>query len=756
MTTALDARDSLFGLVHEDVQYKLTIAKDAKSNKDAPSVRVASFRAVESLSELFTYKILVGTEPDSVAELENGLGREATFAIEEDGRVARVVHGIITDVMPDGAFIGKNQARVLLVLEPTMANLRHSGGFRIFQNMPINEIVEEICKTEQIECFWNVLGVPPKREYCTQLDESDLEFIKRIASEEGMHFYFQHDEAKTKLVFANDPGGYQDIDEKANQGGKHAPFTISFNDTGGAVSGEHVRSIRRMQSVRVGAFEHRDYDPLSKMSGMGTVTIIERAETEGEETPANSHKREVRDYPGRFTDQQIAKELAKRRLDELRSDAAVIAGTASSHRLTAGKTFTLEGHREDGFNQKLLVTHVRLDGAVQGASRDAGGFRASTGFTSFSAVPAKATIHPKRMQKPPSRLQSARVVGPKDGDPHIDEHGRIKVRFFWDRLPESNKDSSCWIRMMTPVAHRDEGFWQVHKVGSEVLVDFIDGDIDRPVILGAIYNKVQVQPNPLPVEVAKSTWKTRSIPGNAGFNEITQDNSAGKEEIYLHAQKNLREVVLANHKETIGANQSSTIGANRSATIGANETVTIAGKRTERVTTGEDVFIRAGRTHTIETGDDMLVVKEGNRTVDVQQGKLIVKVKQLRDETIEAGEKVVIKSGRTHTIQTGDDNLEVTTGSRKIGVKAGNHTREVAEVDKTKAKKIELEAAEEIIIKCGDASISLKKDGTIKLEGTSEIFAKVVASSLKLEPAKATLNGGPEAEVLGGEVKVNA
>jgi len=160
---------SLLGLLYEDIEYKLTI-----TDVEASTFRVASFSSVEQLSELFQFTITLGVDLSSIGKLEEALGREATFTIELNSKAARIVHGIITDVAPSGKFVGKDEAEVVVLLEPQLANLLYSGGFRIFQNMPIHEIVKEICKPEQIECLWYVHPIPEPREYCTQFDETDF------------------------------------------------------------------------------------------------------------------------------------------------------------------------------------------------------------------------------------------------------------------------------------------------------------------------------------------------------------------------------------------------------------------------------------------------------------------------------------------------------------------------------------------------------------------------------------------------------
>ncbi len=753
MASAPDA-SSLFGAVHEDIEYELKIT-DVKDDL----LRVASFTATEELSLPFTYTLVVATDPgsDSVASLEQALGRDASFAIKKDGEVARIAHGIITSVVPDGTFLGKTQAGVTIVLEPRMANLRYSGGFRIFQDMAVHEIVAAIFEPEQIDVLWHVHGTPPKREYTTQFDESDLAFVTRIAGEEGMHYFFSHTEEKTTVIFSSEPDGYQEIEKK---------LTLAFHDDIGAVHGEHVRSIRRAQSIRTGAFEHRDYNFLQPKEA-----LVARAETKGQETTANSHKREMRDYPGRFIDKDgKGKTRAQMRLDELRSDAFVVHGTALSLRFAAGYTFTMDGHREDGFNRKLLLTGVTMEGSVQGALRDGGGFRATVKLATFKAVPAEIPIHPRRRPKPLSRLQTARVVGPKDGDPYVDEQGRVKVQFFWDRDGKFDEKSSCWIRMMTPVAHLDEGFWQAHKVGSEVIVGFIDDDIDRPMILGAVYNTVQAQLYLLPGQVSKSVWRTNSIPGNKGFNEITQDNTAGNEEIYMHAQRNRRTAVLHDHMETVGANQTSTIGANQTISVGAARSVTVGatqsievgdtetykvhGERHETVYKKETVTVTLDRAHTVNGAEETLTVSNGKRAVKVPKGEDHLEAKSKTDviETtfdLGAGVSITIhhKNDSTFQLSEGIATLETT---KKIVLKnpSGSITMENDTVSISAKEELKLDAG-------GSAKLSLKKDGTITVSGPTKLELGSKSSTVVLEPQQATLNGAAVSIIASGEMDIS-
>ncbi len=308
MVSAVDAGESWIGALHEDITCRVKI-----TGIDEAAVRVAGFETEEGLSQLFAYRVDVATAPENVAELEKALGAATTVVLERDGEVERIAHGILTEVLPDGAFFGNRLARTVLLVEPRLANLRFSGGFRIFQDKSIKDIVAELVAPENLDVAWRVLPEPPKRDYRTQLDESDLDFVLRLASDEGLHFYFDHDNDKTTLVFTNDPRGFRDIEGRAS---------LDFRDVSGAVAGEHVRAIRRAQRVRTGAIEHRDYDFTHPR-----LELVGRAETEAPQTEANTKRRERRHYPGRFVDPAAeGTPLAQMRLEEFRSDAFTLEG----------------------------------------------------------------------------------------------------------------------------------------------------------------------------------------------------------------------------------------------------------------------------------------------------------------------------------------------------------------------------------------------------------------------------------------------
>jgi type VI secretion system secreted protein VgrG len=756
LASMANAPDVPVAPIHDDLRCRLKIV-----GVESSICRVASFDASEALSSLFRYAIVVATEPDDVSTLETALGAAATFAVERSGQAERIVHGIVTAVIPDGSNVGQNQARTVVVLEPRLANLAHSGGHRIFQGVSIKEIIETLVAPERIALDWRLRPALRTHEYRTQREETDLQFIQRLAADEGLSFFFEHDDGKTTLVFTNNPLGFHKLEGSS---------TLSFRDTSGAVAGEHVRSVRRQQRIRSGAVEHRDHDfksPRTEIKG--------RAEVEKDNGEASTKRRERRLYPGDFIDPSDGTARATARLQELRSDSYVLQGTASSLRLAPGRIFTLGGHSDSAFNTDLIVTRVAIRGVVQGTFDLGGGARnarADVEIASFEAVPGGTPIRPPRLPKPAAHLELARVVGPSEGDPHVDEFGRIKVQFPWDRDGKGDEHSSCWIRQMTPVAHGNEGFWSAHRVGSEVVVDFIDGDIDRPIALGAVYNGQERQPYKQPGKVSRSTWKVRGIPGGSGYNEITFENQSGAEQIILHAQKDLDETILHNHAESIGVNQTSgigsnqkiAVGANRTRTVGGNESVDVGVNQSLHVGADQTIGIDANRTATVGANESLTVAGQATKMVALTDTVLVGAARSLtagseavtvgsRVKTVAMSETTTVGGGRTESVG-GDESITI-GGGRTVNITGAESLSTEKTIAMTAKEAIQAQAGDdamislnkdgEILLKSGDSSILLKKSGDIEIKGKNIIVEADSDTTVK----------GDNVTVKGSKVAVN-
>ncbi|MCL2723279.1 MAG: type VI secretion system tip protein VgrG [Polyangiaceae bacterium] len=616
------------------------------------------------------------------------------------------------------------------------------------------DIAKELFKPWQIEVVTRLLPDPLKRDYCTQVNETDFDFLRRILSEEGIHFHFEQDDKKATVVLVNDPRGYQPIADKQ---------TIAYRDAGGALTTDHIRTIVRERRVRPGSVAYRDYNFLRPTRAM---LASNEATAEGMGTLV---AREVYEYPGHYNDPdgesigvgedvqiptRSGKARAKLRLEEQRADVFTFSGTTNCLRMRVGKVFEINDHQDKAFNRKYTITRVELRGEGAGApALEQGAKSAGTGVSvTFWAVPAETPIRPKVRPKPPAHLRTARVVGPKEDEPYVDEYGRIKIQFAWDREGPLNDKSSCWVRMATPVAHHNQGMYTAHRVGAEVIVDFFDGDVDRPVVVASLFNEDNRQPQKLPDDATRAGL---SIPGNKGNNEISCEDKAGQEEIFVHAQKDLNERILHNHDEKIGVNQTSTIGANQTVTVGANQTVTVGAnqtisvganrtvtvgadenitvihKRTETVHHGELVTIKEdGRDHTISKGDDKLTVSRDNRIVDVKKKHEIHS--QSREEKVDttidvnAGTSILLHHGKDGNLSIEKELVTMWTPSAAVTIAGGL---------------VMINANDAIVLTCGAASLRLDSDGTVTINGSASVGLTCSSSKLTLEPSTADLKG---------------
>jgi len=726
------------------------------------ALTVLAFKGQDTISGLATYDLTVGSSAETAATLDDALGREAVFVVEraDDETSLHVMRGVVEEVFPGGVAVGKNLRHTELRIVPRLAELAHGQGCRVFQNLTVVEIAKELFKLWHIEIDPRLHPEPLKREYCTQVNESEFAFLSRILAEEGAHFHIEHGKDKSVVVLVNDPRGYGPIAGKEK---------LAYRDAGGAVTVDHVKSIRRERRVRPGSAAYRDYNFLKPQREMTS-----REQTSTPNAPGALHAREFYEYPGHYNDPdeesvgvgegvqrptRSGSARAKLRLEEQRSEALTFSGTSTSLRMRVGMRFEIADHADKAFNRQYVITQIEVGGASGAAASLGGGSRTTSSGAAvgveFTAVAAESPIRPRVPPKPPAHLRTARVVGPKMDEPNVDEFGRIRIQFAWDRDGQLDDKSSCWVRMATPVSHHNQGTYIAHRVGAEVLVDFLDGDVDRPIVVSALFNGDNRAPQKLPEDATRAVlYRGLSVPGNKGKNEISCEDRAGKEEILVHAQKDLNERVLHNHSATVGANQSYGVGANQSFSVGANQSIGVGANRTvdvkgnetihikkarhENVDEGESVTVKGGRSHTVSTEHDTLKVSAGNRSVDISlEHKLHAKtVVEIANETIDvsAGTSIKIHHGGDSTleIKAGEASLKTST---KITLSTGPSTITLD------GGKITLNAADEISFACGSSNLSLKSSGAITGTGGTEVSFGVKSSTLKLDPAKAAING---------------
>ncbi len=436
----VNAITSMFESSLDDLSFKLKAGDHKESD-----LAVAGFTAREALSMLFEWTIEVVIDPETTPTLDDTIGRDAEFRIlDSQGKVLRTVHGIAGEVNPLGP--SGNQRLVALTMVPKLAELQYRTDTRIFQDMAVNEIVEAIFKPLAIQPYWMILGQPLKRDYRVQKNETDYAFFCRILADAGIHFYFVHDDKGTKVYFASDPKGYINIEGDTK---------LPFREIGGAVTVDHVASAEQRRGLRSGSVAMRDYD----FDAPGK-DLTAKDEVEGPHDDERAPRREIYIYPGDYIEKSVGTTLAKRRLEEARSDALLFAGKSSCVQLEAGRKFTLQQHPDDTFNREWTITHLTASGRRGGILADTGQ-GSGPGFTvSFSAVPSDVNNpRPARHPAPFTHPESAVVVGPAKGSPFVDKYGRVKVQFHWDRQGKSDEHSSCWLRVMTSAAGGGRGIW---------------------------------------------------------------------------------------------------------------------------------------------------------------------------------------------------------------------------------------------------------------------------------------------------------
>ena len=692
-------------------------------------VRVAGS---EGMSELFAFTLTLTSE-DGAIVFDDVVGRDALLTIGV-GEERRFVHGIVRrfEQMDEG----RNVTAYELQLVPRAWRLLHRHDSRIFQELTYPKIIETVLQAAGItskQFRMNLAGNYRTREYCVQYREPDWNFIERLAEEEGIYYFFEHRDDDHVLVFADAPWLQQPI-----AGSSQILFRPSL---GGLTSGEHVTRLRHVEEVRPGKVALRDWNfkkPELQLDG---------AASSDKDTDL-----EIYDYPGDYDAMGDAGPLARVRLEQQQVVRRMVRGESGCARFIPGGIFGLEEHTRDAFNRKYLITHIDHEGAQSQMGEAAAG-STSTYHNKFVCIPDDIPFRaPSRTPRPTIKgIQTAIVVGPAGEEVYTDEHGRVKVQFHWDRQGKRDARSSCWIRVSQIWAGAAWGTMYIPRIGHEVVVDFLEGDPDRPLIVGRVYHGANVPPYPLPANKTTSTMKSNSSPGGEGSNEFRFEDKKGQEEIYLHGQKNWTIRILNNKDQNIGHDENLHVQNDREVLIGQDQTSTIG--RDFVSNAGRDSSTSVGRDSSLQVGANQSVSIAVNQTQNVG-GEQSVKIGGKRDESIGSDTSLTVGGAKRETI--GDDSEETITKDKNVSVgknlsiavgansdiKVAKNAEETVEGSKT------VTVGEKVVIECGDSRVVLEKDGTITVEGKD---IKVKGSG------NVVIEGDQKVEVKSsGDVKVSA
>lgn len=624
------------------------------------------------------------------------LGTSLTVSVDMGANGKRYFNGLAVRFSHTGGSMDLSSYRV--VLRPWLWFLTRWADCRIFQDMTAPDIILAVFRDMGFTDITNALSKTYlSRDYCVQYRETSFDFVSRLMEAEGIYYYFTHDSSKHMLVLADGYGAHSTATGYATVR-YYPPDQLDRRDS------EYLSNWLISNEIRSGTYTHTDYNFLTPRAAMQS--------TYGAALPYAHADGEIYDYPGGYLASSAGDGLARVRLEELEAQYELYHGDGDARGLGAGGLFTLVGHPVEAYNQEYLITVSSYTGTSAAYTVD------EVDEDSFSCTVAATKSHlqfrPERTTPRPivRGPQTAFVVGKSGEEIWTDAYGRIKVQFHWDRLGKKDENSSCWLRVSQLWAGASWGAMFIPRMGQEVIVDFLEGDPDRPIVTGRVYNATAMPPYTLPDNQTQSTIKSNSSKGGGGSNEMRFEDKKGSEEVYMHAQKDFNTVVENDDTLKVGHDQT--------------------------------IEIKNNRTETVDEGDETVTVKKGNRSVTISTG----------DETLS-----VDTGNRTTTVGTGNNSLTVSKGDNSTTVSTGNNTTTVSQGNNSVTVS---QGNDTLTVSVGNYTINVAK-GKIAVTAMQSIELTVGGSSIKIEPAQITLSsvnvkiaGSAQTQVSGAIIQVSA
>ncbi len=691
----------------------------------------------EELSRLSEFEIDLLSDKGDI-DANKLLGKTVTVKLELHDDSTRCFNGYVTRFQQVGTH-GRYHAYHASV-RPWLWFLTRTADCRIFQEKTVPEIIKLVFADHTVADIKDELTYTyPKRNYCVQYRETDFNFVSRLMEQEGIYYFFTHAEGRHTMVLAD---AYS----------AHAPTTgyetLPYIDSERLVrpEQEYVNQWNHECEIQPGKYEIDDYD-----FERPSVELAVRSKMTREHALADY---EIYDYPGEYLKTADGEQYVDARIDELQTQFEIAHGESNARGLAHGSLFKLSGQTRSDQNREYLIlsTAYRLSfnayetGDVQGA----------TCTCTFSALNSKQQFRPRRITPKPfvQGPQTAVVVGPSGDEIYTDKYGRVKVQFHWDRYGKKNENSSCWVRPSHPWAGKNWGMIAIPRMGQEVIVDFLEGDPDQPIITGRVYNAEQMPPWELPANMTQTGVLTRSTKGGAAANAnaIRFEDKKGSEQLWIHAEKN-QDIEVENDEthwvghdrtktvdhdetthvkhdrtETVDNNETITIGVDRSEQVGNNETIAIGVNRTETVGANETIDIGSNRSITVGASETATVALQRTHTVGINETITVGAAQEITigamqavtigaNQTVNVGANQSTSVGANQSLDVGGDQSESVTGAQSSAVSKAR-SASVGEDDSLKvSKNLIIDAGDSVTIKTGSASITMKKDGTIQIKG---------------------------------------
>lgn len=602
-----------------DTQFSLTI--EGREH----GFRVLEFQGREAISTPFAINVeLISERPD--LDLESLLHQQAFLAFNKSGNG---IHGQIYRIAQGDS--GKRLTRYSLTLVPQLSYLRHRTNQRIFQQRTVPQIIAKVLEEHGIHgnaYQFQLNSIYPPREYCVQYDESDLHFIQRLSHEEGIHYHFQHSEHAHLLVFGDDQTVFPKLDKA----------TAYVQGSGMVADEPAIKHFNLRFEARTSRTTRRDYD--FEKAGV----LVEA--THSPEARSLQPDLEDYDYPGRFVQRQRGKPLTQRALERHRADYRQAEGKSDQPTLVSGHFMLLIEHPRKEWNALWLLTEVHHQGYQPQvleeniASDRLSDERFEQGYRNrFVVTPWDVFYRPQQAYPKPRVLgsQTALVTGPAGEEIYCDAYGRIKVKFHWDREGKADDKSSYWLRVASSWAGSSHGGVTIPRVGMEVLVTFLEGDPDQPLVSGCLANSLNPVPYELPAHKTRSVLRSRSSPGSTGFNELHLEDRTGQELIYLRAQRDMEQKVENDSRLEVGNERHETIKGNNIVVFEAEDQRTVTADRKVELKANDYLQV-ASSSHT-RVGQTL--VAEAGQEVHLKAGANLI---------LDAGASITLKAGGQHIV----------------------------------------------------------------------------------------------------------
>ncbi|ABE29955.1 Rhs element Vgr family protein [Paraburkholderia xenovorans LB400] len=566
-----------------------------------PALQLRTIAGEETLSTIYEYELSLVTPvdpllPDSTAanfDLKEMIGGELTVTIQLDG-MGTFVPGMagasgaanfgagmreISGIVTAASLVSQLNRQYLyrLKMQPWIVLAERRTDYRIFQNKTVVEIIDEVLKSNYLYSYVKRLGGRYSNlVYQVQYGESDFAFIQRLMAEHGIYWFFEHSRSFHRMVLVDNLGAHKPVESLAYQ-------TLWYYPPGHKIDREYIEEFQTTDCIQSGVWTTDDFDFTQPGADLAVKNALPQK---------TAHNRlSVYEWPGDYTDAKDGAQFARVRMEEIRALGERATGRGHLRNVVCGTTFTLAGYPQEAANREYLVIGAKLLAEETGEQTGAGQYRIDT---TFEVQPATTMFRaPRTVAKPRTTgPQTAIVTGPPGQEIWTDRYGRVKLKFHWDHSPVNDQNSSCWVRVSYPWAGSNFGGVNIPRVGQEVIVDFENGDPDRPIVTGRVFNAASMPPWELPGNATQSGMLSRSMKGHYGTaNAIRFEDKEGAEELWLQAERDMRTEV--EHDE------SHTVRHDRTRTVGHDESTTIDHDRTEKVGRGEQVDIGEDRRHSI-------------------------------------------------------------------------------------------------------------------------------------------------------------